>query len=87
MVFSDRRPGDTCVAEDPRTPIAPVARGDSCEDRRSTRRSAIAMLIGESSPYNICREVIEVSAIDPLHEGRRFLARILKSSSFALQSL
>ncbi len=42
MVFSDRRPGDTRIAEDPRTPIAPVAGGDSREDRRSTRRSAIA---------------------------------------------
>ncbi|MHA2494118.1 MAG: hypothetical protein ACXAEI_01415 [Candidatus Hodarchaeales archaeon] len=46
MVFSDRRPGYTRIAEDPRTPIAPVARDDSREDRRSTRRSAIAMLIG-----------------------------------------
>ncbi|MHA2271661.1 MAG: hypothetical protein ACXACI_07350 [Candidatus Hodarchaeales archaeon] len=47
MVYSDRRPGDTRVAEDPRTPISPVASGDSHEDRRFTRRSAIAMLIGE----------------------------------------
>jgi hypothetical protein len=47
MAYSDRRPGHPRIAEDPRTPIAPVARGDSREDRRFTRRSAIAMLITE----------------------------------------
>jgi hypothetical protein len=70
MVFSDRRPGATRVAEDPRTPIHPVARGDSREDRRFTRRSAIARLIGEGSFIRFAGRSLEVVLFIPnMKEG------------------
>jgi hypothetical protein len=77
MAFSDRRPGTARVAEDLRTPIIPVTRENSREDRRFTRRSAIAIHKRKAAFMIFAGRLLE-NGHSSLPEGRSLLARNLK---------